>query len=150
MQFFPWRDAKSKTFTSSEFSVFFLVHKTSSVKSFWGVSTFFFLPCFFQLCWHHQNQTLEIRIESTLFESHPMNIMLQKHIDLHRMSDFNESLSERSHASICEISQKKNEVINFFFSVFPVLFWLHAFLSLARCELIFFHFLGVVKIFLGS
>ena len=115
MHFFPWRDAKSKTFTSSEFSVFFLVHKTSSVESFGGVSTFFFLPLFFQVSWYHQNQTLEIKIESTLFESHPTNMLLQKQIDLASKSDFNKCLSERTHASICEIKQKKNEVFNFFF-----------------------------------
>jgi hypothetical protein len=61
---------------------------------------FFFCP-FFLTFLVPSVQSLEFRIESTLFESHQINMMLQKQIDLPRQSNFNKPRSERSHASIC-------------------------------------------------
>ena len=79
---------------------FFWARDASWVKSSGLLSTFFFCP-FFLTFLVLSVQSLEFRIEITLFESHQINMMLQKQIDLPSQSNFNKPRSERSHASIC-------------------------------------------------
>ena len=100
VHYFRARKMFLHAFTSSGVSVFFWARDASWVKSSGLLSTFFFCPFFLSFL-VPSVQSLEFRIESTLFESHQINMMLQKQIDLPRQSNFNKPRSERSHASIC-------------------------------------------------